>query len=1433
MSDRPSLRQLAFASRTGRLHRALWNAISLMLLIFLIPAAHAQNFTVNSTADRVDQTPGDGKCSTGETAPDGSGNPECTLRAAVQESNADPGAHQITLPGGTYELILPTPCLYPVYSGPDTDPGVVTAICFTGQITIQGAGAAQTIIDAGQTDRAAWVSAGATVRLQGVTLQNGSAYYSGGCLINAGNVSLIESNVTSCVVLDGGAIYNFGNLNIVSSTITGNDARYSGGGIYNSGTLSVSYSIVSSNIATGYSGGGIANQGVTSITESTISGNNAGIDGGGIYNLLGPLVTIALTNTTISGNGAGSRGGGIENFGTQTMNNVTITQNTASGAGGYEVFNNGSVGGSISMGNTIIAGNTSGGVESDCSTAGQLPGRGSPNNVSLGYNLIQDPTGCLLTGNTSTNITGVNPWLGNLTNNGGPTPTVALLPGSPAIDAGSSSTPGSGGSACAITDQRGLFRPQGARCDIGAFEATRGLFLSAISPAQGGSGGSVTAVISGSGMLSGATVQLRLAGQQSISASPTAEDPGQASMSGTFDLSGAAQGRWDVVVTNPDGTLAALPGAFTVAAPQSPRLFVSLVGRSAIRANGQPGPYSILIANRGNTDALGVPIIVGVPTGFAFNLLFPLLPPPSNASQIYSNWPGVPMLLATPQPTFINLPILVPVVPAGYSGMLTFTLAVPPGDAQGGTDFLFNMYLNSDNPYFNPALDPNVVSQFVSNAQNYSQSNWGVTIPNSLVPGLQAYVTSELQTAIANGRTDLVASLGGRTDAFSLTQFLIDAASVGASEALGASAPAAMPAVKSASHKLFAMADSLPAPQKIGNQCSGQIMAPGSSCGDAPIELPPGVPLPPGCNPAKNELTNCGKLTPPACGLLPNHHVSSDGQTCLPNNSGPCPVNSEGAYYCRPFPILIVSALDPNDKAGPMGAGSANYLPGGQQPMAYSIFFENQASATAPAQQVVVTDQLDMANLDPSTFTLGPIAFGNYQILPTSGQSQYSAGIDLRPAQDVEVKINASLNKATGVATWTFTSIDPETGQLTTNPLAGFLPPDKTPPQGLGTIFFTVYSKATSATNATTCNQATVVFDTNAPINTPSWCNSFDSTAPVSHVKALPATEANTNFTVQWSGTDLGAGIASYSIFVSDNGGVFTAFQTNTPSTSAVFTGLIGHTYGFYSIATDLVGNVEGPKTVAEALSTVGSVASVSVPKVVGLTQAAASAAIMGVGLKVGTITSQSSSTVPSGSVISQSPLAGTSVSSGSSVNLTVSTGLASVTVPSVVGLTQTTASTAITAAGLTLGAVSSASSASVSSGAVISQSPAAGTSVTLGSALNLVVSSGPATVSIVLGGAPVITSSAAGWSVTVLLQNTGNVTAQTVQEASATLGGVAALAVIPSITLVPGATGSVVLSFPASAGAAGAAVALSMSGSYSAASLSGNWTVGARSRLP
>ena len=169
--------------------------------------------------------------------------------------------------------------------------------------------------------------------------------------------------------------------------------------------------------------------------------------------------------------------------------------------------------------------------------------------------------------------------------------------------------------------------------------------------------------------------------------------------------------------------------------------------------------------------------------------------------------------------------------------------------------------------------------------------------------------------------------------------------------------------------------------------------------------------------------------------------------------------------------------------------------------------------------------------------------------------------------------------------------------------------------------------------------------------------------------------------------------------------------------------------------------------------------APVSVPNVVGLTQAAATTAITGAGLVVGTVSTQNSASVAAGSVISQNPVGGTSVAPGSAVNLVVSSGPAPVSVPNVVGLTQAAATTAITGAGLVLGNVSTQNSASVAAGNVISQNPLGGASVAPGSAVDLVISSGPAPVSVpnVVG----LTQAAATTAITGAGLVLGNVTTQ------------------------------------------------------------------------
>ena len=283
---------------------------------------------------------------------------------------------------------------------------------------------------------------------------------------------------------------------------------------------------------------------------------------------------------------------------------------------------------------------------------------------------------------------------------------------------------------------------------------------------------------------------------------------------------------------------------------------------------------------------------------------------------------------------------------------------------------------------------------------------------------------------------------------------------------------------------------------------------------------------------------------------------------------------------------IRVGAIDPNEIVGSPGVGSAHWL-NDKQPLKYVEFFENNPAATAPAADVIVTDQLDLVNMDLNTFSLGPIGFGNRLVFPAAGLSQFSTDVDLRQANNLILRINAGLDKATGIVTWRFTSLDPATLLPTGDPLAGFLPPNTAPPAGDGSVLYTVMPKTGRSTGAQVSQKARIVFDANPPIDTGLWVNTFDNSPPQSHVLPLAATQTSQSFAVNWSGTDTGAGISDYTVFVSDNSLPFTTWMSSTPATSGTFVGQQGHQYGFYSIARDLVGNVEISKTTAETTTTV------------------------------------------------------------------------------------------------------------------------------------------------------------------------------------------------------------------------------------------------------
>ncbi len=281
----------------------------------------------------------------------------------------------------------------------------------------------------------------------------------------------------------------------------------------------------------------------------------------------------------------------------------------------------------------------------------------------------------------------------------------------------------------------------------------------------------------------------------------------------------------------------------------------------------------------------------------------------------------------------------------------------------------------------------------------------------------------------------------------------------------------------------------------------------------------------------------------------------------------------------KPIESLIPS--DPNDKIGSDGAGSERWVQG-VDAAAYQILFENKPEATAPAHEVAVTDQLDITRFDLSTFAFGPVTFGDFVVAAPGKGAEFSTDVDMRPTRNVIVRVAGTLDTVAGLITWRFHSLDPATGFPSEDPQQGFLPPNTAPPAGEGAVSFSVELKEGLATGDEYRNDATIVFDLEAPIQTPEWLNTIDATPPASQVASLPGTSCSA-IPLTWSGTDAHSGISSYDIFVSENGGAWQLWRAHTNVTGAAFEGTVGSAYAFYSIARDAAGNEESAPASADA----------------------------------------------------------------------------------------------------------------------------------------------------------------------------------------------------------------------------------------------------------
>ena len=411
-------------------------------------------YVVNDFGDSLDMNPGDNVCLTTSLT--------CTLRAAIQEANADAGPVTITIPAGTVTLATAAA------GGDDITSGDLN---ITKDLTITGQGPASTTVDAAAIDRAFNVSDGGggavpNVTITGMTVKNGDNSPNlgtpgsghGGCIYSAGNLTLTNVLVTKCNSAgDGGGVdADYGTIAADRLTVTVNQARVVGGGLKVGGApTSAVFTNFTADTNTASSGGGADLDGASTFTGATFTNNTAvGDFGGGVEDDGGST----FTNVTITGNSAPNTtaanqgGGGLVDFSggnTTTLLNATVDGNSVgAGATGANLAALGNPNTVFSVTNSIIAGGVG---AADCDRAFTSGGSNINGDNSCGFAASGD-------------LVNTDPKLNKLADNGGLTKTQLPKAGSPALDAVKNACPPP------KADQIGTARPQGPACDIGAVE---------------------------------------------------------------------------------------------------------------------------------------------------------------------------------------------------------------------------------------------------------------------------------------------------------------------------------------------------------------------------------------------------------------------------------------------------------------------------------------------------------------------------------------------------------------------------------------------------------------------------------------------------------------------------------------------------------------------------------------------------------------------------------------------------------------------------------------------------------------------------------------------------------------------------------------------------------------------------------------------------
>lgn len=713
--------------------------------------------------------------------------------------------------------------------------------------------------------------------------------------------------------------------------------------------------------------------------------------------------------------------------------------------------------------------------------------------------------------------------------------------------------------------------------------------VESVSPETVGRARRVTLEITGSRFRTGSRVFLEPPGGGSAGIEAIGVDPsGGDTIVAGFQLDEAALGVYDLVVLDPLGSEARLGNAVTIAPAQTPVASVEILGPSRIRV-GSSAVWTVRVTNLSNVDIAHALVHFSVFDDGDTSI------EPAEQQFLDINGEQIPL---PAQNSYVD-----PVQGAVFQ---TFFVTGLRSGAFEDLDIRVNVGANStDGPLGNGAfVEVLSADEFVSGTILPSAEALRQIVLNDFDSYLHYTGDPEVDAVIDDIRlalttvapdpmlfTDLYAQFYADNNVLNL---FYDGEAI---DSAGINVTSAQPRISSSSYfgSLACAAAILGTGIAIGTFTGGlglgaAIAVAGGlgiagTCG--PLLFPPDPP-PCGC-------CNSGGGTQGVYGEPPDDLgqvvlLSSDGTPYSPplasvrdDSGGTC----GGGSKDKPE--------DPNEKRGPFGFDEG-FVPAA--PIPYQVFFENLPEVQANAAVVQVVDQID-PNLSTGSFRLGDIQFGDYVVDVPEGRNFFQTVIDLTddPDRNCLLRVTAGLDAVNREAFWRFESIDPDTGEVPSDPLRGFLPPNVDSPEGEGHVEFFIAPAFGVTSGDRITNEATIIFDTQDDITTNAVVLTVDPDAPFSSVTPTPlaiapeegGSNATASFPLTWSGGDVpgGSGLAGFSVYVSTDGGPPTPLAIDTLDQSGTVVAQAGSVYSFYSVATDHAGNVEDVPGEADAVTVV------------------------------------------------------------------------------------------------------------------------------------------------------------------------------------------------------------------------------------------------------